>query len=136
MKWNQFWQNVEKRPGGCWIWKGPVELDGYGRATYYYKTCYAHTLAAFLMGLVPSPRPDSELQVEQTCGDKLCCSVAHLRVVKKEVRKTQHGNAKLSPAVAKKIRLDRKKGAKLAELSSKYGVSIMTISRIVRKLVY
>lgn len=135
MKWETFWAGVDKTPGKCWNWTGRQGLDGYGKVKYYLKNCKPHQLAAYLAGLVPSPYLDTH-QITHTCGNKLCCNIAHMRVVKKEVRKPVHGNQKLSQTVANKIRYERNKGALLQDLAVKYGVSHNTISRVCRKLVY
>jgi hypothetical protein len=74
-----FWARVDKNagPGGCWIWTGAVNRDGYGTLTYQRKHVSAHRLAWTLMF---GPIPDG-LFVLHSCpaGDNpSCVNPAHL----------------------------------------------------------
>ena len=71
----RFWDNVDKGDGsGCWIWKGSILKNGYGRITHDSKTYKAHRVAWIIEhGSVPS-----DLCVCHSCDNPPCVRVDHL----------------------------------------------------------
>ena len=70
---------------GCWIWQGSTSGHegstrghGYGRITIHGQTCAVHRVMFMsYFGFIPS-----KIQVDHTCGNRLCCNPAHLEAVK------------------------------------------------------
>ncbi len=63
--------------GGCWLWSGPIDAEGYGRAT----GGRAHRLSYFLhIGSVPAG-----LQLDHLCRVRCCINPNHLEPVEARV---------------------------------------------------
>lgn len=76
MKSLTFWNRVTKSDD-CWIWTGPVNHGGYGRASMDGKGIAAHRYAwEETNGPIPSG-----LQIDHLCRNRLCVRPSHLRVV-------------------------------------------------------
>ncbi len=73
----RFWAKVEKG-GGCWLWKGGVSPNGYGKFSIRpHRFMYsAHRIA---YELVNGPVPDG-MFVLHTCDNRLCVRPEHLRL--------------------------------------------------------
>lgn len=66
----------EKTPG-CWKWKGSLNHQGYGRATFQNKRQLAHRIAFFLA--FPHQHEDlSKLCVLHKCDTPSCVNPSHL----------------------------------------------------------
>jgi len=72
-----FWSRVDKQPGGCWIYTGPLRC-GYG---YVGRWGNAHVVA---WKLLIGPIPDG-MQLDHVaargCVSRACCNPAHLEPV-------------------------------------------------------
>lgn len=68
---------------GCWLWQGPVDSDGFGIYECQGKQFKAHRSSAILAG---KRAILSYMKVFQTCGNKLCCSPSHLRILDKSAK--------------------------------------------------
>jgi len=53
-----FWARV-KKTDGCWEWQGKCNVRGYGKLRWHGKMYRAHRIAAWLSGLVETPRGPS-----------------------------------------------------------------------------
>lgn len=66
-----FWEWVPRRPsGGCWLWTGATDKDGYG----VYRGRQAHRVAWQAAGLTLDPA----LTLDHLCRTRLCCNPDHL----------------------------------------------------------
>ena len=62
------------RSGDCWVWKGTVNEQGYGRLNVNYKMVFTHKIAYELQyGEIPEG-----LLVCHTCDNPPCCNPDHL----------------------------------------------------------
>lgn len=91
MRLEEFWDHIERRDDGCWLWTGPILRDGYGKIWingFGYRR--AHRVA---YELVHGPVPDGlDLDhmchnADETCGGgvtclhRRCVHPAHLEAV-------------------------------------------------------
>lgn len=71
-----FWSQVDKVPGGCWLWQGTAHR-GYGVAHLKNKGWRAHRLAYYLIwGFIPEGK-----HLDHLCGNTLCVYPWHLEPV-------------------------------------------------------
>jgi hypothetical protein len=73
---SRFWMQVA-RGDGCWLWMGPINQMGYGRATHRGRRQLAHRVA---FELTNGPVPDG-LVLDHLCRVKACVNPAHLEAV-------------------------------------------------------
>lgn len=66
--------NKLDRSGECWLWKGGVDKDGYGKVTIDYRTWKASRAAWHLL---VGPIPEGMLVLHK-CDVPLCCNPDHL----------------------------------------------------------
>lgn len=73
----RFWSRVQRDPGPCWIWKGRINRQGYGK-TYSpidKRQRLAHRMAyTFAVGPIPAG-----LTIDHLCRTPLCVRPDHLR---------------------------------------------------------
>ena len=71
-----FHSKYEQKPG-CWLWKGKVSAEGYGRVKCMGRETTAHHFAyALLHGSVPTGQ-----HVDHICRVRACVNPAHLEAV-------------------------------------------------------
>lgn len=70
----RFWRNVEiAQPGGCWLWRGTISDQGYGK----FGGRYAHVLTwEELHGPLPAG-----LERDHLCRTRNCVNPLHLEAV-------------------------------------------------------
>jgi hypothetical protein len=69
-------RNTEKS-GDCLLWTGAESSRGYGRMNLNGERYRVHRLAyEAVHGFVPE-----HVHIHHTCGNKLCCNVAHLEAL-------------------------------------------------------
>jgi hypothetical protein len=68
---------VDQQQQGCWVWKGAVLANGYGKVTVDYKTKLVHR---FLYEAMVGPIP-FRYQIDHLCKNRLCVNPAHLEAV-------------------------------------------------------
>jgi hypothetical protein len=78
----RFWSYVDRNGDGCWLWRGYVAQDGYGRANFSqlspsplmaHRVSYQLTLG---VGSIPEG-----LQLDHLCRVRNCVNPAHLEPV-------------------------------------------------------
>lgn len=69
-----FWNKVEKQENGCWIWRGYINVEGYGKAA---NNKMAHRVAyQLVIGNIPEG-----LEIDHLCRNRRCVNPAHLEPV-------------------------------------------------------
>lgn len=78
------WQFVDRRAGGCWLWTGSVNRNGYGsfnildgRGRSERTTARAHR---FIYELLVEPIPEG-LELDHLCNNRRCVYPVHLEPV-------------------------------------------------------
>jgi len=71
----RFWDRVDKA-GDCWLWRGLIDRNGYGRIGDNYRVALAHRFA-YEAAIGPIP---AGLDVLHSCDNPPCVNPAHLRV--------------------------------------------------------
>ena len=142
---DRFWARV-KKGRKCWEWQGRCENDGYARIKRKGggKQVFVHRLSWELAnGSIPIG-----LSVLHKCDNRKCVRPSHLflgtntdnmqDMLKKgranKARGERHGNAKLVEGDVRRIRKLYGAGTTLREIAVEYGVTEMSVSRIVRRL--
>lgn len=139
---DRFHAKVHKDPGGCWIWTGPVNNNGYGRIdgkTYAHRVSYE---------LHHGPIPPG-MSVMHSCDNPPCVNPEHLSLGthaenmadaatkgrmsnrKRGQVGERHPHAKLTWSQIREIRVQAEAGVKQADLARLHQVSKATIWRIV-----
>lgn len=73
----RFLSYVEKKPDGCWCWKGGTDVKGYGVFWYSGKTTFAHRVSLLLHNRIK--QFNSEKHVLHSCRNTGCVNPDHLR---------------------------------------------------------
>jgi hypothetical protein len=144
----RFWSNVDRtsHPGGCWVWTGFKDPNGYGVFGFRRGSHRAHRLS-FLLQVGPI---GPGLFVCHTCDNPSCLYLGHLflgapqentndMVSKGRDRFSRpgikHHNAKLTPEQIEEIRTRYAAGGIMQkELAKEFGIGNMQASRIIRGL--
>lgn len=141
----RLWTRVECRPDGCWVWKGPVNANGYGiigKGGRSSGMLLVHRVAwEMLRG------PVGPLNVLHRCDNPPCCNPDHLFVGTQRdnmadmwakgrgktnpSRGSGSENAKLTEASVRDIRSAHSKGVAGSVLAVQYGVSTTTVWNVI-----
>jgi hypothetical protein len=132
--------------GECLIWRNARSKAGYGQIWDGKKVVYVHRLIAELaLGEIGKGQ-----EVMHSCDVRSCVNPDHLSygtrkqnmmdasrkgrlIGKRHVIGIEHPSATLTFDQIQSMRAEREQGAKLKELSKKYGISLAAISKIARK---
>jgi hypothetical protein len=81
----EFLKRVEQN--GCWLWRGNVNAQGYGRFSYGGRMELAHRASARIFkGIILTGKKDGT--ISRVCSNPLCVNPSHLEVAfKKDVVK-------------------------------------------------
>ena len=150
-----FWSRVKKTDAGCWEWQGSRNSTGYGTVAWGRVVYTAHRVAAWLSGLVDSPRAPRSKEdhgfVLHRCDNRLCCNPAHFFIGnysanqrdayrkgrRAPIKGHNHANSKLTPDQVREIRrVYASDVASQDTLAGRYGVSQRAISLVVRRETY
>lgn len=71
-----FWERVIKTDS-CWIWKGSINQNGYGRFGHGYKRTLAHRFSWALAG----NKLEKGMVLDHLCRNPACVNPAHLQQV-------------------------------------------------------
>lgn len=156
----KFWSRVHVgSPVECWEWQGATTSSGYGNLAWHGKHAQAHRVAYFLSygGIELDTQFRQKEIVKQyqkfvlhRCDNRRCCNPQHLFLGsmrtnlldaygkgRKVQPRSEHVNAKLTPAQVREIRRSYDTGEmKQVPLAQKYGVSQRAISLITRRETY
>lgn len=132
-----FWERVDKSDG-CWLWRGGVCSNGYGRFRYRGEYVSAHRFAyADAVGPIPEGAA-----ICHRCDTPLCCRPGHLfpgttvenqadKVEKRRhARGARHGRAKLDEAAVAAIRERLGAGESARGVALSLGLDPSTVQRI------
>jgi hypothetical protein len=75
-----FLDQMAVNENGCWVWRGEVGRDGYGKMRNPYDRRYMKGTHRISYRLLVGDIPDRWL-VLHACGNKLCVHPMHLRLV-------------------------------------------------------
>lgn len=134
---------VDERGRGCWIWQKKINPKGYGYIKFKGRSMQTHRLA---LEAKLNRKIKDGLYALHDCDNPSCCNPEHLyegtqfnnmqdaknRERLKPCRGSTNGQSKLTEKEVVEIR--GKAGQKtFSELSRNYGVSVNTISGIVKR---
>jgi len=139
----KLWQRVDKT-GGCWLWIGSVDKNGYGLFRLQGKTV---RVARSIYKLVNAINLSGDQHVLHSCDNPACVNPAHLflgthaqNMADMAAKKRSHkptgglnGRAVLTAELASKIREQAAAGVGEGTLSTLYGVSRGAIYHVVRR---
>ena len=121
--------------GGCWLWKGALDKDGYGKFTVHYKTKRAHRVAH---EIYTGPIPPGALVLHR-CDTPACVNPAHLFIgspadnMRDKCAKGRHPCGEINKAA----KLTEKQARKIfaasgthVEVARSFGVTPQQISNI------
>lgn len=86
----RFWQKVDHRVGGCWLWTSATDTWGYGMIAIDGRNVSAHRFAYELM--VGPILKGWTIDHRHTCP-KNCVNPAHLRLATRKHQNENHGGA-------------------------------------------
>lgn len=73
----EFWDRVDKRDDGCWLWLGPLTPKGYGRTYHKGRVQFVHRIAWSLSGRELA----DGLELDHLCRVRHCVNPDHLEPV-------------------------------------------------------
>jgi hypothetical protein len=107
----------------CWVWRCPLDKDGYAQVTVDNRRCRAHKV---YYEKAKGPVPDG-LDLDHLCRVRHCVNPDHLEPVT-NLENTRRGlNCKLGPADIPVIRSLHASGKSNAEIGDMFGVNRATI---------
>jgi hypothetical protein len=135
----RFWSKVHRPEGeGCWEWIGPIKDTGYGVFHVDGKNVPAHV---YSWTLVHGPVPPG-LGILHRCDNRPCVREDHLfpgtHQDNMDDMKAKGRTAMYKKVLSYEERLavlvDVKGGLTQVEVSRKYGIAIVTVRRVVNRL--
>lgn len=71
------WDRLDVDNHGCWVWRGVIAANGYGKLNYKGRAIYVHRV---LYETFVAPVPDGYV-VDHICDNRRCCNPDHLQAV-------------------------------------------------------
>ena len=132
---NRFWSMVEKKGDNeCWKWLGCKHPSGHGYVQWGRKRMLiSRVIWQIVYGDIPLG-----MNVCYTCHNPNCCNPGHLQLVSvsDRMRNFRKGRRKLTMEQAEEIRELYGEGFTMTKVAKMYGVSVLTVSLIVRNKIY
>ena len=130
----RFARFVSRDPGGCWLWTGAKDRDGYGVIADGRRTLAAHRVSYELHNRALPPGS----LVMHSCDTPACVNPAHLSVGTKRTNAldmTRKGRraTKLTRLQVLEIRARVGDGESTADVAAAFDVSVATIRSIVSR---
>lgn len=123
-----FWERVEKIPGGCWIWKHRISPLGYGRFDFHEKRFMAHRFAwTSYFGEIPDG-----MDVLHRCDNRLCVNPKHL-FLGTQADNNRDRNEKNRQARGEKVNTCKLKDEDVVEIREQYKLSTKTKDDLARE---
>lgn len=135
----KFWKRVEKTDT-CWLWRGPINSDGYGAVGMNFKTIRAHRAAwIYTNGSIPDG-----LWVLHRCDTPLCVRPDHLFLGTAKDNAddrdskghgysgSQHHLSKLDDDKIRQIRKLHSEGISQRVIAKKFGITQPNVGYITR----
>jgi len=72
---HQYWITLKPEHGGCWIWNGALDRDGYGRTVYGFKQAH-RVMYEEQVGPIPEG-----MEIDHLCNVRSCVNPEHLEAV-------------------------------------------------------
>lgn len=126
----RFWAKVHKTDS-CWLWTASLTF-GYGSFWDGKGQVRAHR---FAYELLVDPIPEG-LQLDHLCRIRHCVNPDHLEAVTNAENVQRGVVAKLNWTLVREIRAAHRTGETGKSLAARFGVSEMTISYVVRGVVW
>lgn len=115
----------------CWIWRGPVGHNGYGR--FRIKKFGNQKNAHVISYMLTNGDYDSSMQIDHLCSVRGCVRPDHLEQVDHVVNVRRSMATKLTSANVDEIRCLCERGARQKDVAERYGMHPSQISRIVNR---
>lgn len=116
----RFWSRVERdMAGGCWLWTGAANGNGYGAFRLDGRNVPVHRMA---WELLRGPIAPGQV-IDHLCRVKLCVNPLHLEPVPAAVNVRRGIRTKLTPEQVAQILRAKAAGMRLRDLASRYGIS-------------
>ena len=140
----RFEAKIEKISNGCWFWCGAIDRYGYGVFKINGRTVKAHRCAYTLfVGEI-----SIGMCVCHLCDNPRCVNPDHLFLGSQRDNmfdKTKKGRvargeclkkSKLLPASVRRIRLAARSGTKPQVIAQRFGISLSTVYRIIKRQIW
>ena len=72
---DRFWSKV-KKTNDCWVWTGFIDVNGYGKFSYFSKTIFAHRFSKSMV-----EKLDDKKEIDHLCRNRACVNPKHLEQV-------------------------------------------------------
>jgi len=120
---------LPRDPAGCWEWLGKINTAGYPMKEHLGKSLIAtRWMWQTVFGLIPAG-----LVVSATCGNRACVNPHHLRLQSQAEACRAGSGATLTPDDVRELRALVDNGVHRDTVAERYGVSLTTISDVMRR---
>lgn len=137
-----FWELCQKNAEtDCWLWRGNINLNGYGTFQFRGKFYYAHRVSYEIHNDIKLSRKQV---ICHHCDNPVCTNPTHLFLgtqadnmtdmhqKKRHAYGERMGNAKLTEAVVREIRQLRAQGLLQREIAERLSIKKGTVGAVLR----